>query len=186
MTEGTVLPKRRTDGKEKLYREEKRINVLMKVLLVLVVLTVLFFLWFLPVRISGDSMAPTLEEGDTVLIDRLARFWKKPVRGDMVAFTTDDGVFIKRIVGLPGETVEVAGGRVFIDSVPLEESMYASVLYGDAEAVDVPAGSVYVLGDNRSKVYDSRLSKVGCISYEAMTGVLRLRVAPLGRFTVFF
>jgi signal peptidase I len=186
MVKVETIPARRTEGREQQYKRQRRLNAFMTTLLILMVLAALFFIWFLPVRVSGDSMSPSLLDGETVLIDRLGRFWKKPGRGDMVAFTTDDGVFIKRIVGLPGETVEVKEGRVYIDSRPLDESMYVEQYLGDDDPVLVPEGSVYVLGDNRRKVYDSRLESVGCIPYSSLTGILRVRVSPLGRFTLFF
>ena len=165
---------------------QRRLGWLFSILIALVVLCVLFIAWFGPEIVEGDSMSPALVDGEVVLCDRWAKYWKTPVRGDMISFRTADGAFIKRIVGLPGETVEIAGGRVYINSSPLDESAYANQFLGDAAPVTVPEGSVYVLGDNRRKVYDSRLSSIGCIPYDRIDGVLRFRVFPIARFTIFF
>lgn len=184
--EQQVVSRRRTEGREKLYSTQRRLGWLFSILIALVVICVLFLAWFFPAPIEGDSMEPALYDGEVVLCDRLAKYWKLPARGDMISFSTEDGVFIKRIVGLPGETVEVVGGYVYIDSSPLDESAYAGNFVGDAPPVEVPEGCVYVLGDNRHKIYDSRLEAVGCIPYGRIDGVLRLRIAPVARFTIFF
>lgn len=185
-THSKQQPRRRTSGREEQYRRHRRLGWLFSVAVALLTVFVLFYLWLIPAKINGASMEPALTEGETVLIDRLARYWKLPARGDMILFETEDGRFIKRIVGLPGETVEVIGGRVYIDSRPLDERAYMQNPVGDAAAVTVPEGSVYVLGDNRAQAYDSRLDTVGCIAYADIVGVLRVRVAPITRLTLFF
>lgn len=130
-------------------------------------------------------MAPSLSKGDAVLCDRLAKYIHTPERGDIILFETQDGVFIKRIVGMPGETVEIVDGYVFINSIPLDESAYVDVYAGDMDPLVVPGGAVFVLGDNREQMYDSRLESVGCIPYTNIKGELRFRVAPLKEITIF-
>ncbi len=120
-----------------------------------------------------------------VLCDRISKFVRIPERGDIVLFSTEDGLFIKRIVGMPGETVEIVAGHVFINSIPLDESSYPVNYVGDLAPTEVPAGCVFVLGDNREEMYDSRLASVGCIHFENIEGVLRLRVSPFNRITYF-
>ena len=154
-------------------------------LVTVAVLCLVFFVWMLPTRIVDESMAPELKSGEVVLCDRLGRFFHTPERGDLVLFQTPDGLFVKRIVGMPGETIELVGGHVFINSIPLDESSYSVNYVGDLAPVEVPAGSVFVLGDNREEMYDSRLASVGCIPFDHIEGVLRLRVAPFNRITYF-
>ncbi|MEG1524448.1 MAG: signal peptidase I [Clostridia bacterium] len=182
----TCSKKRRTDGKEGVYQSQRRLGWLFSILITLLVLVAIFVVWLYPTKIDGDSMAPVLEEGELVLVDRLAKYWKVPTRGDMILFETKDGNFVKRIVGLPGETVDIVDGHVFINSCPLEESAYATNFMGGMEPITVPEGAVFLLGDNRQKIYDSRLASVGCISYEGIFGVLRVRVSPLSKVTIFF
>ncbi|HRX57577.1 MAG TPA: signal peptidase I [Eubacteriales bacterium] len=176
---------RRSDGRERAYRNARRLGWLFSILAAVAVLCLVFLVWLFPARIVDQSMEPTLTGGEVVLCDRLAKYVSKPERGDIILFKTEDGVFIKRIVGLPGESVEVVGGYVFIDSRPLDESAYASDYAGDMEPVIVPDGEVFVLGDKRSQMYDSRLEAVGCISYENILGELRVRVAPIEKLTFF-
>ena len=154
-------------------------------LVTVAILCLVFFIWLFPTRIVDESMAPALTSGEVVLCDRLAKFFRMPERGDLVLFATADGLFIKRIVGMPGETVEIVQGHVFINSIPLDESSYVVNYFGDMTPVEVPAGSVFVLGDNREDMYDSRLDTVGSIPFERIEGMLRLRVSPLSRITYF-
>ncbi len=176
---------RRSDGREKVYRGARFLSWLFSVLVTAAVLCFLFLVWLVPTRIVGDSMQPALNDGEIVLCDRLSKYWKSPERGDMVLFETADGVFIKRVTAFAGETVEMIGGNVFIDSRPLDDSVYASEYVGDLDPLVVPENTVFVLGDNRAQIYDSRLPSVGCLSTEQILGVLRLRVYPFLRFTYF-
>lgn len=154
-------------------------------LVTIAVLCLVFFVWLAPLRIVDQSMAPSLNSGEMVLCDRISKFMRMPERGDIILFSTEDGLFIKRIVGMPGETVEIVAGHVFINSIPLDESSYPVNYVGDLAPTEVPAGCVFVLGDNREEMYDSRLSTVGCIPFENIEGVLRLRVSPFNRITYF-
>lgn len=154
-------------------------------LVTIAVLCLVFFIWLYPLKIVDQSMAPELNSGEVVLCDRIGKFIRMPERGDIVLFTTQDGIFIKRIVGMPGETVEIVEGHVFINSIPLDESSYEVNYVGDMPPVEIPAGSVFVLGDNRDEMYDSRLESVGSISFDKIQAVLRLRVAPFSRVTYF-
>lgn len=178
--------KHRAPGRAKRYVAQRRLGWMISIALAGLMVWFVFFVWLTPMAVTGDSMAPALREGEVVLADRLAKYWKTPARGDMIVFTTQDGMFIKRIVGLAGETVEIVDGQVFLDSRPLDESGYAVNFVGSLAQVTVPDGAVFVLGDNREKMYDSRLETVGCIALEQIVGVMRLRVAPISRVTVFF
>ena len=154
-------------------------------LVTIAVLCLVFFIWLSPLRIIDESMAPELKSGEVVLCDRVGKFILMPERGDIVLFSTGDGLFIKRIVGLPGETVEIVAGHVFINSIPLDESDYDVNYVGDMPPVEIPAGCVFLLGDNRELMYDSRLESVGCVPFSDIVAMLRLRVSPLGRITTF-
>ena len=177
--------RRRTEGRARTYRNARRIGWLFSVLVTIAVLCLVFFVWLAPLRIIDESMAPALNSGEVVLCDRIGKFVRMPERGDIVLFSTADGLFIKRIVGMPGETVEIVSGHVFINSISLDESSYSVNYVGDMLPAEVPAGCVFLLGDNREEMYDSRLDSVGCIPFEHIEAVLRFRVAPFSRITYF-
>ncbi|OKH29091.1 signal peptidase I [Chroogloeocystis siderophila] len=115
--------------------------------------------------IPSESMLPTLQKYDKLIVDKLSYRFTSPQRGDIVVFSPTKGIiqenpnlkdaFIKRIIGLPGDKVEVRGGRVYIDDQPLRENYIEAppqYLYGP---VIVPENSYLVLGDNRNNSYDS-------------------------------
>lgn len=113
-----------------------------------------------PVLVLGDTMAPTLNDGDRIIIDRHP---EKLERGDIVIFLyPDDPVrsYLKRIVGLPNETVEIREGKVFINGQPLLEPYIDPKLdqtRGSSPEIRLDADSYYVVGDNRDNSSDSRI-----------------------------
>ena len=142
------------------------------------VLAALLSLFFVRVpQVDGHSMSPQVDSGDHVVIDTLAYDLRvqrpggdrrpladlqlRPVlRGDVIAFVhgagDDSRIYLKRVIGLPGETVAIARGIVSIDGVALPAYPQASVDAADMAPVTVPAGSFFVLGDNRGDSDDSR------------------------------
>ena len=103
-------------------------------------------------------MAPHISSGEYVLINTLAYRFAPPTRGDIVAFRGDDAraVFIKRVVGLPGDRLRIDRGVVSIDGRPLHEPYVRFADDRSFAEIVVPAHSVYVLGDNRADSEDSR------------------------------
>jgi signal peptidase I len=124
-------------------------------LLCLVTLTIVLFRFVLiPIRVSGFSMRPTYRDGQLNVVNHLAYRWKTPQRGDVIAFwyPPDNVVLLKRIVGLPHESVRVVHGRVIINGKPLDESHVKLKNPGSAqtrEEVTLGEGEYYVIGDNR-------------------------------------
>jgi len=110
-------------------------------------------------RVQGQSMEPTLHDGDRVLISRLSYRLGEPQRGDIVVFRhpTNGARYIKRIIGLPGDVLEIRLGQVLVNQQPLEEPYLARRTPGSFGPVRVPAGTVFVLGDNRANSEDSRV-----------------------------
>ncbi len=109
------------------------------------------------VRVDGFSMLPTLRDGELVLVNKLAYRFSSPARGDIIVFrstTNTDMELIKRVIGLPGETVQIGGGRVLVNGQALNEPyIHASPNYSGEW--HVPSGYLFVLGDNRNDSSDS-------------------------------
>lgn len=130
------------------------------------------------VRVEGESMSPTLASGELALCTRFDYRLGEPARGDVVEcrFSGRDGAYVKRLIGLPGEAVEIRGGRTYIDGAPLSEP-YAT---GPMEDYSVALGSdeYLVLGDNRSESYDSRAADMGPIGRSDFLGRVRCALRP--------
>ena len=135
------------------------------------------------VSTAGDSMAPTLRNGDVLLINRAVYRIKSPARGDIVAFRQEkNGHFsVKRIVGLPGETVQISEGKVLIDGQEMTEDIYVSGIEyaGEAEQpVELGADEYFVIGDNHTASDDSRLPGIGAVNRDEIYGEAWLIVSP--------
>ena len=133
---------------------------------------------FHTVRIEGTSMVDTLRSGDIVLVTRFDYAFAEPERGDIIecSFPGRSGTYIKRVIGLPGDTIEIADSRTYINSEPLSEP-YAS---GPSEDYSASLGDdeYLVLGDNRSESYDSRAADMGFIRSENLLGRVRAVLWP--------
>ena len=176
----------RTAQRKRAHRTQGLLSLLFSLAVAGCIVSFVFFLWLTPVRITGDSMAPGLVDGEIVLVDRLSRYLKLPGRGELVLVETTDGPIIKRIIGLPGEHVEIMDGGVYIDSRPLLETGYQVHTVGTHHKTFVPEGRVFLLGDNRQVVQDSRSPHIGTVSYGEIRGVVRLRIHPLSRLTLYY
>jgi signal peptidase I len=165
-----------------------------------VVLTVVVFLGIQtfvaqPFQVQQDSLQATLQAGQDVLIDKLTPRWSPYQRGDIVVFSRPEGAggpagipLIKRVIGLPGEHVELVDGKVFVDGRELAEP-YLYAEGGVAQATHptsqttswiVPAGEVFVMGDHRRVSDDSRV--FGPIQVSSVVGRAVLRYWPIGAF----
>lgn len=142
--------------------------------------------------ISSGSMEPTLEINDQLLVDKLSYRFQNPQRGNIVLFTPPEVVvkqehshapYIKRIIGLPGETVEVKGGQVYINNIPLKENYLTDKPNYTWGPQTVPLNSYLVLGDNRNQSYDSHYW--GFVPRDRLIGRALLRFLPLKRVGVF-
>ena len=130
-------------------RRPRRTLVRIAVLVTAVIVMRAFVL--LPIRIQGPSMLPTYQEGGVNFVNRLAYLWSEPRRGDVVAIRLAGTsiMFMKRIVGLPGETVQFRHGLLYINGAPLEEP-YATECDWEGPPKILGPGKYYVVGDNRS------------------------------------
>ncbi len=124
------------------------------------------------ILVDGESMYPTLYTDERVAVEKVTRYGGMPERGDIiiVEYPNLAGTFVKRAIGLPGETVEVRNSTVYINGEPLSESYVNPEPYNDMAAVTVPENHVFVMGDNRAHSLDSRTEKIGPIAHEAIVG----------------
>ncbi len=134
-------------------------------------------------QVSGLSMAPRIDSGEIVLINTMAYRFGRPARGEIIAFHHDGPtpeIYIKRIIGLPGDRVVIDRGRIILNGAPLDEP-YVYPRYADTRSfpqVTVPAGSLYVLGDNRAASDDSRFW--GFVPQDQVLGKALFGIWPLG------
>jgi signal peptidase I len=179
------------DNRKRLYPEYKFL-ILVSAALALAFICSFFFLRLS--RVDGDSMSPTLSNGDWILVSPNAYKNAVPERGDIIVFedysTSLKKAVVKRVIGLPGETVEVklnALGEyeVYINGEYLEEE-YA---YNDVQFTTsgtgtwvVPEGEVFVMGDNRFNSTDSRVASVGTIDIDCILGRVLFRFMPFDKF----
>ena len=127
-------------------------------------------------KVSGDSMLNTLHNEDNLIVDKISYRFRAPKRYEIIVFPyryAEDTYYIKRIIGLPGETVQIIGGYVYIDGVPLEEDeAYDKMADPGIAETEMMLGSdeYFVLGDNRNNSEDSRSGNIGAISGNAIVG----------------
>jgi signal peptidase I len=153
-----------------------------KALVVAVVLALAIRTFLLqPYRVEGTSMVPTLHDGERLFLNRIVYRLHPPKRGDVVVIPLpDEGIsIVKRIIGLPGDAVEIKNGSVWIDGTQLVEPYLAGPTLGNFGPVQVPEGRVFVLGDNRQASRDSRYSSVGFIEYARVKGKALLVYWPI-------
>ena len=122
-------------------------------------------------QVLGQSMEPNLHSTQRVVVEKVTyRFFHGPRRGDIIVISLPEQseMLIKRVVGLPGETIEVRGGQVYIDSGPLDESWTVNPGGGSYGPRDIPPLHVFVMGDNRGASNDSR--NFGPVAIEHIVG----------------
>lgn len=137
--------------------------------------------------IPSGSMLPTLQINDRLIVDKLGYHFKNPQRGDIVVFSPTEKLqeqhfrdaFIKRVIGLPGEKIEVKGGRVFVNDQPLRENYVNESAQYQYGPVTVPEGQYLVLGDNRNNSYDSHYW--GFVPRDKIIGRAVIRFWPFDR-----
>ncbi len=149
------------------------------VLVVVAAIAVLITTLFLPIlQISGDSMSPTLEHDEIVVLFKT----KQIQRGDLIGFYYQGKILLKRVIALPEDEVAIdAEGNVYVNGELLEESYVTDKGLGDCDLefpYKVPGTSYFVLGDRRSNSVDSRNSVIGAVSQDDIIGKVFLRVWP--------
>lgn len=160
-------------------------------LLAVIALTFLF-VQFVGQRthVNGDSMNATLYDGDNLLVDKLSYHFTDPERFDIIVFPyqyQENTFYIKRIIGMPGETVQIIDGMIYINGEILSETygtetmQYAGIA---ANLIELGEDEYFVLGDNRNNSSDSRDPSVGKVYKDQIVGKAFLRIWPLNKFGI--
>lgn len=138
-------------------------------------------------QVDGRSMQPTLDDGDNLIVDKISYRFTDPKRFDIIVFPYQyeaKTYYIKRIIGLPGETVQIVDGTIYINGKVLEENYGKEVMESSglaAEPITLGEDEYFVLGDNRNNSKDSREPSVGNIKRDDIVGRAWVRIWPLNK-----
>ena len=150
-------------------------DILEVIVLAVGIFLIVYLLILRPHKIKGQSMHPTFPDGEYLLTEKVSYYREDPKRGDVIVFKPpiSEDEFIKRVIGLPGETIMVLNGRVFVNNEELKEDYIkvntsGGAFLGEGATYTVPAGNYFVMGDNRPHSSDSRAW--GPITKKVITG----------------
>lgn len=182
-------------------RRKKSIKVLKEIFGWIIYISMVILVTYLIVtyvgqrtKVSGPSMEETLHNGDNLIVDKISYRFREPERFDIIVFPyqyAEDTFYIKRIIGMPGETIQIKDGHVYINDVLLEEDIYGKEAIEDTkrgiadEPVVLGEDEYFVMGDNRNHSSDSRDPSVGVLDRSQLVGRAWLRVYPFESFEVF-
>ena len=188
--EVSLPTKNQVETERKRYRRQKAYNKALRgtvyVLTIVAAVAVLIATLILPVlQIEGTSMKPTLSNGDIVLLTKTTRF----DRGDLCGFTWNNKLLIKRVIGLPGDWIEIdTDGTIYLNGDKLEEPYVVHKALGECDLefpFQVPQEQYFVVGDMRESSIDSRNTVIGCIPKDQIVGKVFFRIWPFKNIRFF-
>lgn len=174
--------------KEELAREESRygfrkmlLNIAGMLVVAAAIAALLATRIFALIQINGNSMGPSLKDGEIVFL----RQTKEVGKGDVVGFYYGGQILLKRVIGSAGDEIEIdREGNVFVNSIKIDEPYVEKHTPGKCDQsfpYRVPEGTVFVLGDNRAVSVDSRMKAIGCVRMDQIVGKVVFRAWPSGR-----
>lgn len=178
-------------AKEKFEENEKLRRVLgwvFQIVVTLVFAAVVAIAMFQSVTMQESSMEPTISVGDRFFMDKVSYKLSSPQRGDIIVFKTnasdDAALHIRRVIGLPGETIQIADGRILIDGETYREGKDFPIISNPGLAenpVTLESGEYFVLGDNRNNSEDSRYGDIGTVKKRYIVGKVWFTISPLNK-----
>lgn len=188
--QGDIPSSEQLAGELKRIKERKRFLKLLyntvASLIVVAAVSVLISMLFLPVlRVTGTSMAPTLHNDELVVCRRTGSF----ERGDIIAFYHNNKILLKRVIGLPGDVIDISSeGTVSVNGERLDEPYADELSLGTCDIslpYQVPDSRWFVMGDHRSESIDSRTKEIGCVAEEMVVGKVIWCIYPFGSWKTF-
>lgn len=189
-SEVSLPTKNQVETERKRYRRQKAYNKALRgtvyVLTIVAAVAVLIATLILPVlQIEGTSMEPTLSNGDVVLLAKTPRF----DHGDLCGFTWNNKLLIKRVIGLPGDWIEMdTDGNIYLNGEQLDEPYVQQKAFGECDLefpFQVPAEQYFVVGDMRENSIDSRNTLIGCVTKDQIVGKVFFRAWPFKEIRFF-
>ena len=189
--EVSLPSKDQVETERKRYRRQKAYGKALRgtiyVLTIVAAVAVLVATLILPVlQIEGTSMEPTLTNGDIVLLTKTTKF----DRGDLCGFTWNNKLLIKRVIGVPGDWIEIASdGTVYVNGEALDEPYVQNQALGECDLefpYQVPPEQYFVLGDMRESSIDSRNTLIGCVAKDQIVGKVFFRIWPFAAMEFHF
>ena len=175
------------EAKEKLEDEKVRgfMRWVFEIVVTLVLAAMVGIMLFQTVTMQESSMEPTIAVGDRFFINRVVYKFSSPKRGDLIVFRTnasdDAALHIRRVIGLPGETIQISGGRSLIDGEAYKEGKDFPMISNPglaSSSITLESGEYFVLGDNRNNSEDSRYADIGMVKKRYIAGKIWFTCAP--------
>ncbi|WP_373214785.1 signal peptidase I [Ruminococcus sp. 5_1_39BFAA] len=176
------------DAKDKLENKKVRgvVRWVFEIAVTLAFAALVAIMLFQSVTMQESSMEPTLAVGDRFFVNRIVYKVSSPKRGDIIVFRTnasdDAALHIRRVIGLPGETIQIVDGQILINGETYKEGKDFPTISNPgmaANAITLNSGEYFVLGDNRNNSEDSRYGDIGKVSKKYITGKLWFRISPV-------
>ncbi len=156
------------------YKDSLRELIPYAVIIIVVVLIRTFLVT--PIKVNGTSMTNTLQHGDTMILNKIGMKISDIKRFQIVVIKTDESYLIKRVIGLPGETIKYSDGKLYINNKVINDPYYKDNTE-DFDEVKIPEDNYFVMGDNRNNSKDSRI--IGTIKKEDILGTTKLIIFPI-------
>ncbi|WP_417182314.1 signal peptidase I [Blautia sp.] len=175
------------EAQEKLEDEKVRgfMRWVFEIVVTLVLAAMIGIMLFQTVTMQESSMEPTIAVGDRFFIKRVVYKFSSPKRGDLIVFRTnasdDAALHIRRVIGLPGETIQISGGRILIDGEAYKEGKDFPMISNPglaSSSITLESGEYFVLGDNRNNSEDSRYADIGMVKKRYIAGKIWFTCAP--------